>query len=337
MDGENLPLGPYPVLEGVAPDSASSATFEHLESVEVAQDAPEATPDPHDTLASSYSLYASRPLGIPRPRPPPRQNNCYHSIVTRQWRVAEYETCDTCGRRPFLRWFYLCTEDTSGYLASNYRNGSFLSSWMTEAILAGEYTNAQRDLLFEQKLGVLEMCEKERGLAHASLSIHKARFETKVFEQQEGGGSQAHLSGLDLEAGPSNAVPQLPSRPARCHYRSCYHCDRRLQERAWLSLNGVCSDPDVRAPSAWELWETPVSEVDHVRNLGLRTPPPIPPPHTSTYVYRASQHRQIRRSSRHYLAGYESSISVALMTELTTIEEEIEIDQTQVVVNMAAM
>ncbi|KAL5336363.1 hypothetical protein BJX70DRAFT_372848 [Aspergillus crustosus] len=336
MDPDNLALGSYPVLEGVAPDSSSSATFEHLESVEVTLDTVEETPDPHDTLASSYSLHATRPVVVARSRPLPRRIECHHSSVTRQWRVAEYETCDTCGVRPFFRWFYLCTEDTTDFLASNNRDGSFLSAWVTEAIIAGEYTDAQRDILIKQKIGVQKQCERVKNLAQASMSFHQDRVDTRVFEEQEeAASSQANHNDLESEAGPSNAVPQLYIRPTRCHHRACYHCDRRMHERAWLSLNAVCDDPEVRSPTSWDIWDTPVSDVNHVRNLGLRKPtPPRPPPHDTQYVYRAVQHRQIPRASGNYLVRHNSSINVAIMTELSTIEEDVETAQPGIDVTM---
>ncbi|KAL4883477.1 hypothetical protein BJY04DRAFT_184731 [Aspergillus karnatakaensis] len=322
MDDGITHLGSYPVLEGVAPDSSSSATFEHLETVEETQETSQATSDPYDTFASSYSLSTVRPLAVPDPRPPPRHIQCYHGTVTRQWRVADYETCDNCGRRPFLRWFYLCTEDTTGYMSLGNRNGSFLSSWMTDAILAGEYTDEQERILVEQRLGVLEMCEMERDLAQASLSYHKARLNSNEAGHAASISRAQHLEYYS-EAGPSNVISQMPTRPPRCHYRACHRCDRGLIEKAWLHLDEICSVPNVKPPSTWDLRERPVSEVKHVKNLGLRPPaPPKPPPHSSQYVYHAARVRAMR-----HLAGFNSSMNLAGMSDLTIVEENIEMTE----------
>ncbi|KAL4968257.1 uncharacterized protein BDV14DRAFT_197040 [Aspergillus stella-maris] len=289
----------------------SSVTFEHVETVDATEDDPSTTEDMNGMEVASHP-YVVRPLIVSTPCQQPHQDNCSHSTVTRQWRCDEHETCNTCGRKPFFKWFYLCTEDTSGYAAPIDQTGSLLSDWITEAILEGEYTDDEKETLIEQKLRVLEMSERERRLFEAR---YKAGY---------GNGYQCRFpaTGLNQHPGPASNTTQLPSRPARCIYRSCYHCDRKLQERTWVSLNAVCDDPNIRPPSAWDLWETPVSDVRVIRNLGLRAPqPPQPPPHSALYAYRASYRRHLKRSARIYITGYESSLDVALLSNLATIEE----------------
>ncbi|KAL4916611.1 hypothetical protein BDW62DRAFT_104090 [Aspergillus aurantiobrunneus] len=321
MDSEEL--GSYPVLMGVVPDTSSSVTFEHLESVDATEDTISESDEPLEDDETFYQPHTIRPLPIPVPvQKHPRQINCYHSTVMRQWRLDVWETCNNCGRKPFLRWFYLCTEDTSGYSAPIDQSGSLLNEWITEAILDGEYSDAQREKLIEQKLHVLEMSETEKKFPKSGSQFSAVQ----VTGHQYGYHSQAQQqSGLSPEPVPTFSTPQVRARASRCQYRACYHCDRKLQERTWLSLNEVCNDPNVKPPSAWDLWETPVSNASIVRNLGLRPPhppppPPPPPPHFSQHAYRASHRRRIRRNPRHYL-GYESSLSVALMSNLSTIEE----------------
>ncbi|KAL4944405.1 hypothetical protein BDV06DRAFT_187553 [Aspergillus oleicola] len=314
MDSQEL--GSYPVLVGVSPDMTSSVRFEHVESVDATEDDSSRTENLTGPDVSS-NVYAVRPSVVPLPRQPPRQDNCSHSTVTRQWRCDEHETCNTCGRKPFLKWFYLCTEDTSGYAASIDQSGSLLNEWITEAILEGEYTDNERDTLIEQKLKVLEMSERERNLSAARSKAGR------------GNGYQYDRpsTGLNQHPFPRLGAFQLPPRAPRCNYRSCYHCDRKLQERTWVNLNAVCDDPNIRPPSSWDLWETPVSDARIVKTLGLRAPyPPQPPPHSALYGYRASYRRHIRRSSRIYVTGYNSSLDVALLSNLTTIEEISEID-----------
>ncbi|KAL4778467.1 hypothetical protein BJX76DRAFT_343130 [Aspergillus varians] len=326
MDGEDF--SSYPVLVGVAPDAESPA-FEHLESVDATEDTFSETDELLGAEESSHRPYPVRRLADPNPPQPVHQDNCVHSTVTRQWTDNRYNTCNSCGRKPFLRWFYFCTEDTSDYTASIDRGGSLLSEWITEAILKGEYTDVQKDKLLEQKLRVLEMVELERSELERNLAISEASLCTSQgAEYQYEHPFPVHQSRVGPEAGPNFRQPQVHSRPARCQYRACYSCDRKLQERTWLSLNAVCDDPDVRPPNAGELWRIPISDADIVRNLGLRAPvlsvppPPLPPPHNSQYVYRASRHHRIRPNMRRqYIPGYQSCLLVDVMSNLSTIEE----------------
>ncbi|KAL2864442.1 uncharacterized protein BJX67DRAFT_361156 [Aspergillus lucknowensis] len=309
MNYEDLSLKGYEVLEGVAPDNPSSLALpdQDAESTEEAHN----TPSPFDAFPEAeipyYQPYTLRPLAVPRPLFRPtltRRSNCHHSIVSRQWTIDQYETCGSCGRRPFMRWFYVCAEESYG---DSISGGSLLSPWITEAILAGEYTDTQRNMLLEQKLRVLEMCERARKQEEYDISFRLENMNEHGFHN------------------PHPGVPQPRSQPSRCRYRACYHCDRKLQDRTWLSLNAVCNDPNIKPPTAWDLWDTPVSDVKFVSNLGLRNPPPPPPPppHRSQYAYLAFQLR--RRSQYVYdsrRAGYGSYSSFQNpMTMLSTIEE----------------
>lgn len=315
MDSDDL--GSYPVLVGVAPDTEPDVTFEHQESVDTTEDMFSDIEDSHETGRSFYRPLAMNPV-VPDPRQAVYQDHCYHSTVTRQWRINPYETCNKCGRIPFLRWFYLCTEDTSGYTGPIDQTGSLLSEWITEAILEGEYTDAQRDKLIEQKLRVLEMCEKEKNM-----DMSEPQFSpSQGAEFQPGYHSPTHQGRVTAETGPSFTQPQAYLGPIRCQFRACHHCEHKLQERAWLSLNAICDDPDATPLNDWDFWKTPMSDASIVRNLGLRPPKPPPvPPHLSQYGYSVSQRRRMRRCYRQYIPGYGSSLIVALMSNLSTIWE----------------
>lgn len=315
MDSDDL--GCYPVLVGVAPGTEPDVTFEHQESLDTTKDMCSDIEDSMEAARSFYRPLAMNPV-VPDPRQAVYQERCYHSTVTRQWRINAYETCNNCGKIPFLRWFYFCSEDTSGYTGPIDQTGSLLSEWITEAILAGEYTDAQRDKLIEQKLGVLEMCEKERNMYISDLRFspgHGAEF-------QPGYHFQTHQGRVTAEAEPSFTQSQAYSRPVRCQFRACHHCECKLQERTWLSLNAICDDPDATPLNDWDFWKTPMSDASIVRNLGLRPPKPPPvPPHLSQYGYSVSQRRRMRRCYRQHIPGYESSLIVALMSNLSTIWE----------------
>ncbi|KAL4903284.1 hypothetical protein BDW74DRAFT_157003 [Aspergillus multicolor] len=307
MNGEGL--SSYPVLMGVSPDPDSDmASFQHLESVDINEDSFDAADDSQESDDSFHQPYTITPAIVAHHPQQCRHNNCSHSTVTRQWRIDQYETCNNCGRRPFLKWFYLCTEDATDYAASTDRNGSLLSDSITEAILDGEYTDKQRDKLWQQKLEVLELCEMERTLSMSGSSYDPGQGTAQQYEFHKFETDQSRLSA------------DVHSRPGRCQYRACYHCDRKLQERTWVSLNEVCNNPDIKPLSAWDLWETPVSDANVVKNLGLRAPrPPPPPPHFTQYSHRAFHRRRSRRTS--HLAGYESSLNMSALSNLATIEE----------------
>ncbi|KAL3473963.1 hypothetical protein BJX99DRAFT_232426 [Aspergillus californicus] len=306
MDNHGIPLGPLPVLMGVAPD-ATSSDLDTTSSTQTSY--PVSTEDTSEQFPQPYAV---RPLAFPSHRQLPHQN-CYHSVVTRQWRVDQWETCDTCGRKPFMRWFYLCTEDTTSYSDPVDPNGVILSPWIREAILAGEYTDAQRETLIKQKVEVLRMCESERRLARAST-------------QSDSDFGLENLGHPDAELGPYSSRTQTHQVFARCSYRACYQCDRKLQERTWSSLNAVCNDPDIQPPNPWDWYETPVSDARFVSNLGLRIPPPYrpppPPPPHSPYSYHGSQRRRLQRVVGNYVVGYGSSLDFHAVTNtLSTIEE----------------
>ncbi|KAL2808237.1 hypothetical protein BJX63DRAFT_409797 [Aspergillus granulosus] len=295
---EDIPLESFEVLEGVAP-AGQSLHDQNAESADETHNTSSPVNSSPGSEGIDFLLYTASSLAVSSPN----QDYCYHSTVSRQWRIDEYETCDSCGNRPHFRWFYLCTEDTSGYSDSVGPDGSFLSPWITDAILAGEYSDAQRGILLKQKLGVIEMCERERRQAQARPSFgHEDR--------------TVHSSRCL-----NRSIPPIHPRPARCRYRVCHHCDRRLQERAWLSINAVCNDPNIEPPSTWDLWATPVSDATIVSNLGLRRSAP-PQSQFSQYVYRGVQCRRGQDVSENYSVDYDPSSDFSgLMRRLSTIEE----------------
>ncbi|KAI9375610.1 hypothetical protein BJX61DRAFT_102285 [Aspergillus egyptiacus] len=311
MNEQGFSMDSFPVLEGVPPrEETSIPTYEGIESPDTTDDtSSEDGPSTEHVEDASQQYGTVRPVVTPYSHPRRRLRNyeCYHSTVSRQWRIDQYETCDSCGRRPFFGWFYICTEDTDGYSDPIDPDASLLSPWITEAILAGEYTEEQKEILIQQKLGVLRICERERQLAQSQARADAASF------------------GLNSQTQPHRV---------RCTYRACYHCDRKLQERTWLSLNEICNDPNVKPPNAWDLSEIPIADARHVINLGTRSsppPPPVPPPHLFlphlSHSELVSLRRSMRRVSGTLIFTHESSVSLhSVMSSLSTIEEEDEED-----------
>jgi hypothetical protein len=82
MDGEEV--GSYPVLIGVSPDTdpdPDMASFQHVESVDTAEDCVEATNESQEPDDSNHQPYAIAPVVAPYPRQQHRHDNCSHSTL----------------------------------------------------------------------------------------------------------------------------------------------------------------------------------------------------------------------------------------------------------------
>ncbi|PLB51256.1 hypothetical protein P170DRAFT_509275 [Aspergillus steynii IBT 23096] len=195
---------------------------------------------------------------------------CTHSVVERQHCVDHLERCDSCGRIPFLGWFFVCVEDTSGFSDPlDPIRGPFLSPWILKAIETGEYTVEEREVLIQQKLRVLRMADLERAPSSPSLSMLEAECEAgeHALQQRQTASSSANPGDSTTNL-PAHPLPPLP-----CTLRACRHCERRfanLEERSWLSINEVCNDA-IGPPAAFELAGRPVSDANIVRHLGWRS------------------------------------------------------------------
>ncbi|KAH8429409.1 uncharacterized protein LDX57_007072 [Aspergillus melleus] len=247
-------------------------------------------PQPHlqglpvSHLPSAQESPSSQNPSKPLPPIPPRQPFirlplCTHSVVERQHCVNPYEQCESCGRIPFLGWFFVCVEDTSGFSDPlDPIRGPFLSPWILKAIETGQYTEEEREVLIQQKLRVLTMADLERAPS-PSISMLEAEYgaEEPAMQQTASSPASPGASMTDLFPHP---LPPLP-----CILRACRHCERRfanLEERSWGSINEICNDPAIGPPAAFELAGRPVSDASIVRNLGWRSAAvPVPTAETS--------------------------------------------------------
>ncbi|KAE8348506.1 hypothetical protein BDV28DRAFT_161285 [Aspergillus coremiiformis] len=250
-----------------------------------------------DSLLPSdeHSDYSGHPPMVPSTsHPTVHQQNCHHSVIERQFCVDRMETCESCGRRPFLGWLYLCTEDTSGFSDPlDPINGPFLSPWILKAMEDGHYTTDQKEIVIHQKLNVVRMAERERGpappplsMVYAERSMHDEYYQDDPWVELVEDVSQRHErsprtseSTVHFEhTEKSSHIFQRPLPPPPCTFKACRYCERRygnLEERTWISLNKICNDPSIPPPDSWELLERPVSDANILRNIGLRSQPAI--------------------------------------------------------------
>lgn len=228
-------------------------------------------PSDHSPSVQAGPSKTGRPLPpLPIPRlPVVRLPLCTHSVVERLHCMDPLERCESCGRIPFLGWFFVCVEDSSGFSDPlDPIGGPFLSPWVLKAIETGQYTVEEREVLIQQKLHVLKVADLEGAPSSPSLSM---------LDEYEAGEHANHQTGQVSPSASSEdssaTLSPRPLPPLPCTLRACRHCERRcanLEERSWLSINEVCDD-SVRPPAPVELAGRPISDVNLVRNLGWRT------------------------------------------------------------------
>ncbi|GAB1210397.1 hypothetical protein APSETT445_009189 [Aspergillus pseudonomiae] len=237
------------------------------------------------------SYYTGNPLmAPPTAQSAIRQHRCHHSVIERQFCIDRMETCNSCGRRPFLGWLYLCVEDTSGFSdALDPINGPFLSPWILKAMEDGRYTTEQKEIVIHQKLNVVRTAERERGPVPPPLSMLYAERSAQTghnqddpwvelvedVSQRDESASRTGESAVRLDhPEQTSQLLQHPHPALPCTFKACRFCERRhgnLEERTWISLNEICNDPSIPPPDSWELLERPVSDANILRNLELRS------------------------------------------------------------------
>ncbi|OGM39437.1 hypothetical protein ABOM_011959 [Aspergillus bombycis] len=133
------------------------------------------------------NYYTGHPLmAPPATQSAIRQHRCHHSVMERQFCIDRMETCNSCGRWPFLGWVYLCVEDNSGFSDPlDPINGPFLSPWIMKAMEDGHYTTEQKEIVIHQKLNVVRTAERERGTIPPPLSMLYAERSTQTGHNQD--------------------------------------------------------------------------------------------------------------------------------------------------------
>ncbi|PLN81252.1 hypothetical protein BDW42DRAFT_169497 [Aspergillus taichungensis] len=248
-------LDQIPVLEGVPPEQPhQTESTDSQDTLEVAhaQITPVPTVDLHARQQSS------------------RPDSCFHSVIDRQYCVDDFEQCGVCGRVPFLNWFYRCIVDTSAFTEPVDPGRPILSPWMAKAALDGHYTDEELNVLFRQKLEVLEIAER---LRQARSSSHP----TEVNQEQPDDGedeNQVWVEDVSQDSSRSSPSAQttvhaIPRPP--CTHHACHHCNPALHQRCWQSIDAICTDLEIKPLTEWDFHERPMSDTRIVRTLGLRS------------------------------------------------------------------
>ncbi|PKX99969.1 hypothetical protein P168DRAFT_293851 [Aspergillus campestris IBT 28561] len=246
-----------PVLEGIPPDQPHQVdSTDSQGTLETAQ--AQITPGP------TVDLYARQRSSRP--------DSCFHSVIDRQYCVDDLEQCNVCGRVPFLNWFYRCIVDTSAFTEPFNPDRPILSPWMAKAALDGHYTDEELNVLFRQKLEVLEMAEK---LRHPCSSPHPTEAE-EAQEQPDDDDDDSQVWVEDVNQDSSRSSPSTQARVHAiprppCTHHACHHCHPALHQRCWLSIDAICTDPEIKPFTEWDFHERPMSDTRIVRTLGMRS------------------------------------------------------------------
>ncbi|THC97845.1 hypothetical protein EYZ11_002698 [Aspergillus tanneri] len=137
--------------------------------------------------------------------------------------------------------------------------GPFLSPWILKAIENGNYTVEEREVLIQQKLGVMRMAALEKHPSSPALSLLEVENEPGEYITQYNQSPFRVNQSIGHTQQTSSSTSYTSSRPLPpppCTLRACRHCERRfanLEERSWSSINEICSDPTITVPAAWEL------------------------------------------------------------------------------------
>ncbi|TPR04134.1 hypothetical protein CAN33_003615 [Aspergillus niger] len=231
-----------------------------------------------------FNLVARREDGRPRLFPPfsgwnddePRTCGdpyCKHDVVVREYALDKHETCESCGLVPPFGWFYRCGVDITGF---SHRMGPgqtpVLSPWISDAITAGHYTGIQKNILMWQKTRVLQTVAAEHTEHLVAFPVTEVIYGIGDDDDDE----NPHVDFVE-DVSHADSDQFAEDRPLiqssvypPCSHRACHNCAPYLQERAWLSIDEVCRDTTVRAPSQWDLRDRSISDANVVRNLGLR-------------------------------------------------------------------
>ncbi|PLB37040.1 uncharacterized protein BDW47DRAFT_107722 [Aspergillus candidus] len=245
-----------PVLEGISPDQPHQAdSIDSRDALEI----PQAQITPVPTVDLHARQRSSRP------------DSCFHSVIDRQYCVDDFEQCNVCGRVPFLNWFYRCIVDTSAFTEPFNPDRPILSPWMAKAALDGHYTDEELNVLFRQKLEVLEMAEK---LRQTRSSPHATEVDQERPDDDDDDDRQVWVEDVNQDSSRSSPstrtrVHAIPRPP--CTHHACHHCNPALHQRCWLSIDAICTDPEIKPFTEWDFHERPMSDTRIVRTLGMRS------------------------------------------------------------------
>ncbi|RAL04218.1 uncharacterized protein BO80DRAFT_491422 [Aspergillus ibericus CBS 121593] len=215
------------------------------------------------------------------------QHDCKHDVLLREYAIDECETCDSCGNVPTLGWFYRCGVDISGYSHQmDPGQDPVVSPWIADAMKVGCYDSTQKEILEQQKLKVVQVATQHRISQLVAFPVTGVIYGIDPDDDDD----NPHVEIIEDVSEQDHNPPALERSanslvaPPPCSYRACHDCAPRLQERVWLSINEICRDSTVRAPTQWDLRDQSISDARVVSNLGLR-PSSVPLPDVSRHSH----------------------------------------------------
>ena len=309
-----------------------------------------------DTIGPSRETRQSRPargpLALRRSTIKPtttRKAVCTHVSLERVW--GPNFTCSHCRKLSPLGWSYQCAQDQgedalpfftlenldvrNPQEVENYYRRledksaqlGQISPWILKAITEGHYTEDQIVILETQKQGVNDM------IFAAAEAACKEGDSTRYFPSRNSPPQRSSLSAmLNVKSPPTAPLSYgeymlrlVPNRSQRCQYRTCQNCRPISRDRAWACIDHVIEMAIVPEIN-FEYDFRPISNVNLVRNIGLRTPPkparpklerPLPPlPPSSIDVTDArGNERGHGPDSSHHKLGIDGQSSESVTTQ----------------------
>ncbi|KAI2789494.1 hypothetical protein POX_d04986 [Penicillium oxalicum] len=256
------------------------------------QDSAQLTASSDNSTNSSIStLVVASPPFMQEMRYTPRAGLwCGHETVLRSWNIAGSSHCQFCGRSE--RWLWTCTADTPDH--SPYEQSpepvspdrSILAPRIQQAILQGEYTEAQVEIMVGQKLKVLEEAAAARQLASENVSSGRdilvdnalssegthpetaPPMQAAVAQQSSTHNDIGHAVDVIASSSPPDGQASLKA----CRLLACANCKPRLLEQSWGHIDAVVGEPYVTPPQIPEYQDRPISDATALRQMHEHCP-----------------------------------------------------------------
>lgn len=218
--------------------------------------------------ASSAGAWSNQSIMTPiLPARDAYAGECMHGVMEIEHLDSYRYKCDVCRKEPSLGWLYRCKMDA---WAAEYNNAEepFLSPWIMKAIEEGKYTDDQISILYQHKEDVLERVDAFKTASPAS-DIDPFYLEGRYPDLAE---SDEEPHSEFIENAAALVKPRWIRERPRCYYKVCHRCRPHIQ-RAYISLDTVCNEPNIRLPSPDEAAKLPVVDADICRTLLVDRPP----------------------------------------------------------------
>lgn len=220
-------------------------------------------------------------------------------------RLYGNHVCVMCGKVPSLGWLYSCRQDheqpdraadpdtfpvvpnKSSYLDVQARLAESLGMGLSvvQGIRNSDYSFEQVDKLIEQKKHLLATIRRvERDSAEDTPQLHSVPQRSGRFGDTIAslGAQAAPPANSTVTVKPTTAEPVGSTPKDReskgsklfCSFQVCHACRPFFQDRQYMSFERVISGT-LPALTELDMLRLPMLNACIVRNLGLRTPPPV--------------------------------------------------------------